>query len=653
MNEFDKDSIINVNENGLVVTSNGDKQWGGGRCTHGIKELIKDSYSKGMYYYEATIEGTGICRVGWSTMAAHHELGKDAHGFGYGGTGMKSVNGTFEKYGTSFGNGDTVGCYLNWDDLTIKYSVNNNILETAFIIPDSFRGTVLFPAFVIKGCGIKVTFNFGAEPFKYMNRGAGILSINNADPSCIISSLSKDAFITSGKRTPLAIILEPSRDLAEQVYNDIEGMMKYVVDPNLRLSLLVGGDDTKYQKKMLARGCDIVVGTLGRVSDLVKTNLLDLSQVRLFILDEADKMIDKDNLQQVMTLYDKCPAGGSGDNRLQVCFFSATLHSAEITNLASKICYNPSWVDLKGVDSVPESVHHVVYKIDLNRDNHLIKKCSTKSITDAVHIDKLSPTEQASQDIKEIKLQILLGIIDKFEMSQCIIFCRTNVDCDNLETFLCNHGKGSKFIEKKESGKEHKYSCCVLGGMRTIQERRRNLEAFKEGDVRFLICTDVAARGIDIKNLPYCINLTLPDETENYIHRIGRVGRADCMGLAISIVSADNIKEQVWYHANCKNRGKGCTNRKLLAENGCTTWYDETLLLDLVEKRLKQPISSMTSDYELPEDIKSLGIEYGEINNQGDDVISDNIKSLQPVVKELAQLENMASNQFLLMQTLF
>jgi ATP-dependent RNA helicase DDX1 len=114
-----------------------------------------------------------------------------------------------------------------------------------------------------------------------------------------------------------------------------------------------------------------------------------------------------------------------------------------------------------------------------------------------------------------------------------MIFCRTNVDCDNLEKFLCSvegNGANNIFTERKETGKQSKYSCCVLAGMRSLKDRRRNLEAFKEGEVRFLICTDVAARGIDIQNLPYVINMTLPDEPENYIHRIGRVGRAGKMG---------------------------------------------------------------------------------------------------------------------------
>lgn len=117
--------------------------------------------------------------------------------------------------------------------------------------------------------------------------------------------------------------------------------------------------------------------------------------------------------------------------------------------------------------------------------------------------------------------------------------------------------------EQREKGKENRYSCVVLAGMRSMEERRRNLQAFHDGDVRFLICTDVAARGIDVRGLPFVVNLTLPDRSENYIHRIGRVGRAERMGLAVSLVAT--AKERVWYHkCNRKDRGRGCRNTKLV-----------------------------------------------------------------------------------------
>lgn len=230
-----------------------------------------------------------------------------------------------------------------------------------------------------------------------------------------------------------------------------------------------------------------------------------------------------------------------------------------------------------------------------------------------------------------------------------MIFCRTNADCDNLETFLCNHGGGKKFRGMVESGKEHAYSCCVLAGMRSMQERRSNLEAFKEGSVRFLICTDVAARGIDVKNLPYMINMTLPDEAENYIHRIGRVGRAERMGLAISIVAGESIKEKVWYH-KCANRGKGCSNRADASKGGCTVWYDETDLLQKVEARLRQPIASMSTSYELPPEIAELGATYGEDAKQVGGVANIHLQLLGPTVVELGNMEISAQNIFLSMQ---
>merc|ERR1711966_362871 len=169
---------------------------------------------------------------------------------------------------------------------------------------------------------------------------------------------------------------------------------------------------------------------------------------------------------------------------------------------------------------------------------------------------------------------------------------------------------------KMESGKENPYSCTVLAGARQQKERQKNLEAFKDGDVRFLICTDVAARGIDIAGLPFVIQTTLPDDIENYIHRIGRCGRAERMGLAISIVATE--REKVWYH-KCPSRGKNCTpypgNTKLtipfgndgklksrddskwiVDEGGCTIWYDEPDLIRQIEKRIGQPMLVMDPD---------------------------------------------------------
>ena len=242
-------------------------------------------------------------------------------------------------------------------------------------------------------------------------------------------------------------------------------------------------------------------------------------------------------------------------------------------------------------------------------------------------------------------------------MSQCMIFCRTNVDCDNLETFLCTHGGGWKFTERAESGKEGAYSCAVLAGMRSQEMRRASLEAFKEGDVRLLICTDVGARGIDVKGLPYIINMTLPDTPEYYIHRIGRVGRADKMGLAISIVAGEGHKEKVWYHS-CRNRGVGCTDRRLKEQGGCTIWYDEHELLQQVEEKLSEPILELGPDFELPVSISSQHISYGEDICKDSAIansvaVKTHVDQIQSSVKELADMEFEAQNAFLSMQMKF
>jgi ATP-dependent RNA helicase DDX1 len=208
-------------------------------------------------------------------------------------------------------------------------------------------------------------------------------------------------FETSAKRRPLAIILEPARDLAEQVYNSILDMSKYVENPQLKTILLVGNDDTKQQRRSLSQGADIVVGTIGKMIDLVKDKHLGLSDVKFFVLDEADRLIDnQQTLEQIMTLYRSCPVQSElGKDRFQVCFFSATLHSPEIRNLAAQICYEPTWVDLKGAVSVPETVHHVVYRINPDvRDN---LSTSVQSITDQVHLDTQDIHEINSNRIKE------------------------------------------------------------------------------------------------------------------------------------------------------------------------------------------------------------------------------------------------------------
>jgi len=352
------------------------------------------------------------------------------------------------------------------------------------------------------------------------------------------------------------------------------------------------------------------------------------------------------------------------------------------------------WVDLKGEESVPDTVHHCVVRV--GGGNKKIEK-DEFVITDAVHKqdgklensveEEMSVLDTQSEQLKQLKPKILMEVserniyepqaklnykyttqlvwhllrsaqlIDKFEMDQVLVFCRTNLDCDLLERFFIGFGGGTKFTGKRESGPQNKYSCCVLAGMRSMQERRQNLEAFKELDVRILIATDVAARGIDIQGLPFVINLTLPDLTENYIHRVGRVGRAERMGLAISLVAAEGVKEKVWY---CQNKKKPPQfDRGLFAEGGNCIYYDEGALLKGVEKRLGElPITEISyPELVLPENIvtmlKSGG--YGEMADDShgmqNEELALHLESLKGEVKDLGVMEFQLQANYLRMRT--
>ncbi|XP_069174272.1 ATP-dependent RNA helicase Ddx1-like [Procambarus clarkii] len=155
------------------------------------------------------------------------------------------------------------------------------------------------------------------------------------------------------------------------------------------------------------------------------------------------------------------------------------------------------------------------------------------------------------------------------------------------------------------------YSCVCLHGDRKRNERKANLQKFKDGGVKFLICTDVAARGIDVGGLPFIVNVTLPDEKSNYVHCIGRVGRAERMGLAISLVAA--VLEKVWYHGEwCSTRGRNCFNTRLTTEGGCCVWYNEPQYLADIEEHLGVTIQQVDQEMKVPVDEFDGKVIYGE-----------------------------------------
>ncbi|CAG7785079.1 unnamed protein product, partial [Allacma fusca] len=247
--------------------------------------------------------------------------------------------------------------------------------------------------------------------------------------------------------------------------------------------------------------------------------------------------------------------------------------------------------------------------------------------------------EALSEAVKRLKGEYCVKAIDTLKMDRALIFCRTKVDCDNLETYLNQIGGGAR-------NPKNPYTCVCLHGDRKPPERKANLEKFKNKQVKFLICTDVAARGIDVSGLPFMINVTLPDEKSNYVHRIGRVGRAERMGLAVSLVST--VPEKVWYHGEwCASRGRNCWNTNLTSVKGCCVWYNEPQYLADIEDHLNITIAQVGTDMDVPCDEFDGKVVYGQKKAQLGSSAIYHLDQTSSSLKELTGLECEAQKIYL------
>lgn len=631
MSVYDRGDAMAIDPEGLLCQARDAGDWHGTRSNKAV-------VGEGKYFYEATVTDEGLCRLGWSTEKATLNLGIDKFGFGFGGTGKKSHGKQFDSYGEPFGMNDVMGCYLDLDNGEIKWSKNGVDLGHGYTIPGHLRNEKFYAAVVLKNAEMK--FNFGDSPFKYPPTG-GYVGLSKANPSCVVDSRivgsgSSAANSKPAPNAPQAIIIEPSRELAEQTLTQLQKFKKHVTNPTVSELLIIGGVSSREQTDALMKGVDIVVGTPGRLEDLISTGQLALHQVRFFVLDEADGLLQQGYSQLIDRLHKQIPKVTNDGKRLQMIVCSATLHSFDVKKMAERLMYFPTWIDLKGQDAVPETVHHVVCTVDPKEDTSWMN-LRQHVATDGVHLkDRLQPgsnnAETLSEAVKILKGEYTLKAIDEHKMEKALIFCRTKLDCDNLEKYLVERNRNN-------------YSCVCLHGDRKPQERKANLQKFKDGKVRFLICTDVAARGIDITGLPNVINVTLPDEKQNYIHRIGRVGRAERMGLAISLVA--NVKEKVWYHSNCNNRGRGCYNTDLTDYGGCCIWYNEPQLLNEIQDHLDITIDKVAPDMKVPVNEFDGKVVYGEKRKAGGSLYKGHVEFLAPAVSDLAQLEKRAQSSFI------
>lgn len=279
-----------------------------------------------------------------------------------------------------------------------------------------------------------------------------------------------------------ALILVPTRELAAQVY---ESVVTYGKHLPLHVEAIVGGASIGVQTRNLRRGCDIVVATPGRLIDHVKQRNINLSNVEILVLDESDRMLDMGfmpDIKQIMALIPK---------KRQSLLFSATVPNA-IKSLASQMLNNPVEVEVAKQNATAENVTELVYGID-----------------------------------REYKRALLSYLIGSNNWKQVLVFVRTKHGADRLEKQLIEDG----------------IRTTALHGDKTQGARNKALEYFKNGKVSVLVATDIAARGLDIDELPHVVNFDLPQVPEDYIHRIGRTGRAGSSGVALSLV----CPEEAWY----------------------------------------------------------------------------------------------------------
>lgn len=278
-----------------------------------------------------------------------------------------------------------------------------------------------------------------------------------------------------------ALILTPTRELAAQILECVRAYSKYLP---IKSTAVYGGVNINPQFDVLRRGVHVLVATPGRLLDLVDRNALNLSTVEIFVLDEADRMLDMGFIPDIRRIINLLP------KERQNLLFSATT-SPEIKDLTNKLLRSPERIDIARPNTTASQITQIVHPVDRQR-----------------------------------KRELLSHMIGSKNWRQVLVFTKTKHGANRLSQQLESDGLSSTAIH----------------GNKTQGARMRALSAFKQGKVRVLVATDVAARGLDIDKLPHVVNFELPQTAKDYVHRVGRTGRASNDGMAISLVSSDEFK---------------------------------------------------------------------------------------------------------------
>jgi ATP-dependent RNA helicase RhlE len=280
---------------------------------------------------------------------------------------------------------------------------------------------------------------------------------------------------------PRALILTPTRELAAQVHDSVNLYSKYVPT---KAAVVFGGVKINPQMMKLRKGLDVLVATPGRLMDLYQQNAVRFNEVEILVLDEADRMLDMGFIRDIRKILSLLPA------KRQNLLFSATF-SNEIRTLAEGLLDNPVQVEVAARNTSAENIKQSVYPVDQSQKTALLSK-----------------------------------LVRDNSWDQVLVFTRTKHGANRLTQKLEKDG----------------ITAAAIHGNKSQGARTRALADFKAGEVRVLVATDIAARGLDIKQLPQVVNFELPNVPEDYVHRIGRTGRAGESGHALSLVSADEGK---------------------------------------------------------------------------------------------------------------
>ena len=283
---------------------------------------------------------------------------------------------------------------------------------------------------------------------------------------------------TQPSRAPRALVLVPTRELAAQVADSVKAYGKYL---RLRTAVIFGGVSINPQIDTLRRGIDILVATPGRLLDHAEQRTVDLSRIEILVLDEADRMLDMGFIRDIRRVLKLLPS------RRQNLMFSAT-YSNDIRELAQSLLRNPVEIEVARRNTAVESVEQHIYRVR-----------------------------------KDDKRALLTHLIHDGDWSQVLVFTRTKHGANRLTKQLMQDG-----IE-----------AAAIHGNKSQNARTQALADFKAYKIRVLVATEVASRGLDIKELPFVVNFELPNVPEDYVHRIGRTGRAGATGVAVSLVSDD------------------------------------------------------------------------------------------------------------------